>query len=120
VTLLRALLIDGKGVDQLADELQRPAGDILHALRAAGFSFPHGSLVDTVSAAFGALGYKSFDAFAREHGLLSIRDQALKLGVSRDALSRVYDAYRVVLAQPSHRRLAGGDQGPGSGPEGDH
>ena len=69
MNLLRAYLVEGYTLEELARTLDFSTADLRSKFRSVGFLFPRGSFVDTVSAAIHQRGYKTFDAFAREHSL---------------------------------------------------
>ena len=81
--------------------------EIRAALRSAGVNLSDDENEDHVTAGVKRRGYESFASFVRENQLQSLRDQAQQLGVTRRALSQIYDAYRDFVAeQHSNRRHA--------------
>lgn len=96
---LEAYFIDGLDVNEIAKKGDLTVEEVVDSLREAGVGVPHGSTLDSVTAALKAQGFMSFHRFVLHSGALNpIKYQARQIGVSRHVLAKFYDAYRGFLA----------------------
>ncbi len=94
MNLLRAYIVEGKSVRDLAAASGDTEPQVRAALEAAGIRIKPGRQRGVVCAAVAWLGLGSFAAFAQQHGTDTLRCQALVLGVPKAALRRVYTIFR--------------------------
>ena len=102
MNILRSYFFEGHTIDQIVEENELSVADVRKAFCESGLSVSADETEGAISVAVKRLGYSSIAEFIRKNQLLSIRDQARILGVSRRALGNTYDVYRsIVTAQSS-------------------
>lgn len=101
--VLMLYLLDGRPVGFIADSMREKRAAIRGYLKNGGISIrptPSGYMPGrgTVCDAVRRAGFSSFHEFVQIRGLNPITEQSSELGVTEKALSRVYNAYRQLLA----------------------
>ena len=94
MNLLRAYLVEGRSVRDIAADLGTTEPGVRAALGQAGNRVEPGQVRDTVCAAIAWRGLGSFAAFARKHGMGTLKRQAATLGVPVAALKRIHDTFK--------------------------
>lgn len=119
--LLEKYFIGGLSVSKIAETEELSEDEVRDRLRSVGINISDGSDYDTITTTIKALGYRSFVLYMHDKGFSPIKAQARQLGVDRNALTRLYDAWRnFSTAQHAPREDAGGDQGEDSEAQGDN